>query len=342
MTRFAITWAGMLFASACTSGTVATSSSAQADMQMQGTQLQGLTLQGTQLQGMTLQGFQLSGATLNGAALVNVRIEHGELVAEQNQVTLHGAELVDAHLFAQVHNLAADPPASAIVEYRIANVETEDPAHDPTSTGLTFLYTLTQNVDNTGSWQLACPVDDDGRNVAIPLATTWDEHGDRVESTTLFTFGCTTGVIAKCYRWGYRPWVTGYGDLVAMHWTCTRLARADYCGDGTSHTRDGTVINVWDNLGSPGPIRQHGGLLSLLPPLGMLFEAGWDTGGAVCLSHARWIQGGDLIAQACPDRLIPPTLLGGTVCDLVSEVLGNGSTARMFDESYLNLNLDLF
>jgi len=153
---------------------------------------------------------------------------------------------------------------------------------------------------------------------------------------------CTTGVIAKCYRWGYRPWVTGYGDLVALHWTCTRLARADYCGNGVSHTRDGTWINVWDNLPAPGPIQAHGGGLLQLPPSGMTFEAGWSTGGAVFLSHARWTTGGNLIAQACPDRLIPPSLLGGTVCDVVSQVLGNGSTARMFNESDLNLNLDLF
>jgi hypothetical protein len=41
--------------------------------------------------------------------------------------------------------------------------------------------------------------------------------------------------------------------------------------------------------------------------------------------------------------LIPPNLLGGgTVCDLVSQVLGNGTTSRIFNEAYLNLNLDLF
>jgi ADYC domain len=340
MTRHYITWCAALCLSGCTSQ--AESINQQAIMENQGTQLQGIQLQGTQVQGMTMQGFQFAGATLGGAALVNVRVEKGELVAEQNQVTLHGAALVGAHLYAQVRNLAANPPTSAVVEYQITAVVAELSTYDPTNTGSTFLYTLQQNVDNTGSWQLACPVDTDGRQVAIPLAATWDEHGARVESSTLFTFGCTTGVIAKCYRWGYRPWVTGYGDLVTTHWTCTRLARADYCGNGVSHTRDGTVINVWDNLASPGPIQQHGGLL-LIPPLGMLFEAGWSTGGAVCLSHARWLQGGTLLALACPDRLIPPTLLGGgTVCDLVSQVLGNGSSARMFDEAYLNLNLDLF
>jgi hypothetical protein len=341
MTRLFIVCAAALCAAYCAPAVVETSSE-QTITNQQGTNQQGVTLQGTTLQGMTVQGFQFAGATLGGAALANVRVSQGGLVAEQDQATLQGTSLIGAHLYAQVHNLSVSPPATAIVEYRITNVVAEDAKYDPTNTGSTFLYTLEQWVADSSSWQPACPVDADGRRVAIPLAATWDETGARVESSTLFTMGCTTGVTAKCYRWGYRPWVTGYGDLVAVHWACTRLARADYCGNGTSHTRDGTWINVWDNLPAPGPIQAHGGGLLQLPPSGMTFEAGWSTGGAVCLSHARWTNGGDLIAQACPDRLIPPSLLGGTVCDLVSQVLGNGSTARLFNESDLNLNLDLF
>ena len=190
----------------------------------------------------------------------NLRVEHGEVVAEQDQVTLHGASLVGAHLLRPGAEsrvpIAPVDRARRVSDHRRRAGRLA--AYDPTHTGSTFLYTLEQWVDDTGSWQPACPVDADGRRVAIPLAATWDEHGDRIESSSLFTFGCTTGVIAKCYRWGYRPWVTGYGDLAAMHWTCTRLARADYCGDGVSHTHDGTWINVWDNLPAPGPIQKHG------------------------------------------------------------------------------------
>src|SRR5262249_2028821 len=161
----------------------------------------------------------------------------------------------------------------------------------------------------------------------------WNTHGDRVESSTLFTFACTTGVIAKCYRWGYRPWLTGYSEnMVEMHQTCTRLARADYCGDGTPHTHDGTWVNVWDRMPYPGQSQKRG----LLPPLGMLFGAGWNPDGAVCLSRARWILD-DTLASLCPDRLIPPGLLGATVCDTVAEVLGQDPDAKLFDESYLNL-----
>jgi hypothetical protein len=323
-----------LLAPACASE-VQTTITTQADMPLQGTQLQGMPLLGTQLQGMTMVGFQFSGATLNGSALVNVRIEKGELVAEQNSTTLHGNALQNAHLIAQVHNTTTNPVTTATVEYKIDAVASELSSWDPLNKQSSYIYTLSQNVDGSGTYQTSCAADYDGNHVAIPIAATWNEHGDRVESSTLFTFGCTTGVIAKCYRWGYRPWVSGYGDLVTTHQICTRMARADYCGNGTTHTHDNTMINAWDNLPSPGPIMHH-----TTPPTGMVFEAGWSTSGAVCLSHQRWLNGGLIIAVACPTRLIPPLGLFPTVCDLESEVLG-GSAARLYDESDLNANLDV-
>ena len=68
----------------------------------------------------------------------------------------------------------------------------------------------------------------------------------------------------------------------------------------------------------------------------MLFEAGWNTGGAVCLSHTRWLLGDGLIlAQLCPDRLVSPGLLGQTVCDTLSQVLDLDSDAKMFNEASL-------
>ena len=60
----------------------------------------------------------------------------------------------------------------------------------------------------------------------------------------------------------------------------------------------------------------------------------------MCLSHARWLTIGGLIANACPDRLIPLGL-GGLACDSVEGVLTLSPSARMFDESYLGLDLGL-
>jgi ADYC domain-containing protein len=339
MTRFqifSVTLGVMLCACAVESSDPSpTAAVEQAGVSLQGVSLQGVSLQGVSLQGMTLQGILVTGATLAGCPLDNVRVERGEVVAERAGVTLRGAALAGAEFQAQLRNTKASPPATAVVRYRLTAVRPELAQYDPTATGHTFLYTLEQWVDDSASWQLACPADPDGRSAAIPLAAVWDERGDRSESSAMFTFGCTTGVIAKCYRWGYRPWVTGYGDLTAMHWTCTRMARADYCGNGVPHTRNGTKIDMWDTL--PSPIQQHG---ALLDTVGMLFEAGWDTTGAVCLSRARWLlDDGGLLASACPDHLVSPSLplLGATVCDTTAEVLAFNPTARMFNESYLNL-----
>src|ERR1700759_5443865 len=155
----------VLWVAACSSDAIKTSSMEQDGRQLQGRQLQGTQLQGTQVQGMTLSGFQFAGATLNGAPLDNLRVVQGQLMAEQNQITLQGTDLVNAHVFAQVHNAST----TAVVEYQITDIEAEDPAYDPTHTGSTFLYSLSQNVDNTGSWQPACGSDADGRSAAIPL-----------------------------------------------------------------------------------------------------------------------------------------------------------------------------
>jgi len=316
---------------------VATATTEQPGMSLQGMSLQGMSLQGMSLQGMSLQGILVAGASLGGSPLDNVRVERGEVVAEQGGVTLHGTALLGAQFQAQAQDVAVSPPATTLLQYRITAIQPEVAPYDPTGTGNTFLYTLEQWVDDAAAWQSACPVDTDGRSVAIPLAAIWDDHGDRSVSSAMFTFGCTTGVIAKCYRWGYRPWVTGYGDLTTMHWACTRMARADYCGDGVPHTRNGTMIDMWDTLPAPGPIQKRAGVVK---ELGMLFEAGWDTGGAVCLSRARWLlDTGGVLASLCPDHLVPPTLplLGPTVCNTVTEVLAYNPAARLFNASYLNL-----
>ena len=280
--------------------------------------MQGINMQGINMQGMTMQGIQLRRRDAVGRrARKRCASSAASWSPSTASNTLRGTALVGAHLLAEVRNLQVTPPATAVVDYRITAIAPELSQNDPTHTGNTFLYTLEQWVADTGSWQPACGPDADGRSVAIPLAATWDEHGDRVESNSLFTFGCTTGVIAKCYRWGYRPWVTGYGDLTAMHWTCTRLARADYCGDRRAahaqrydRSTSGTGCRARPD---PAPRRSLGCRRSACCSR----RAGTPSG-AVCLSHSRWLlDDGPGIAELCPDRLVPPGLLGGTVCDTV-------------------------
>ena len=104
-----------------------------------------------------------------------------------------------------------------------------------------------------GQWQPACERGDAGA-VGIFVDGQWSEDGAWQPGG--WTFSCLDGVIAKCARsWGYKPWKTlrtpvhGDVDLQPLHQACTRAARADYCGDGASHTQDGTPVDMFDVYG---------------------------------------------------------------------------------------------
>jgi hypothetical protein len=106
--------------------------------------------------------------------------------------------------------------------------------------------------------------------------------GSRSDGSDRITMTCETGSVAKCMRWGYRPWAsatTQQGDtrsLVDHHQACVHMKRASYCGDRRSNTIDGTWIYIQDQL-SPS---LHSGPLDSL-------EALWTTDGAACLSQRR-------------------------------------------------------
>jgi ADYC domain len=239
-------WSGV--DEAALAGMITSTSTVVARRQVQGRKMQGRKMQGRNLQGLELEhlslvGFRYAGATLDGTALANLRVVKGELVAERLGVNVRGTSLAGAHIFA-----ATDGVQLVDVEYRIVSVQPELAQDDPTNSGNTFLYRIEQFATDT--WVDACDPDEAGRSAAIPVAMTWDDAGTRAPSAHHFTFGCTSAAIGKCYRWGYRPWLTGYGgaNFSDLHQTCTRAARADYCGDGRSFTEDGTSINIWDRL----------------------------------------------------------------------------------------------
>ena len=132
----------------------------------------------------------------------------------------------------------------------------------------------------------------------LEAATT--PSGDYQAAEGVYSLQCTSGASGKCVRWGYKPWATGPDgrSLWDHHQACTRMARADYCGNGTSHTKDGTTINMYDPLGiqlsDPSP--------------DFSFEAAWGPQGALCVRKVRWpdIASLEALAASCPrlkDRL---------------------------------------
>jgi hypothetical protein len=153
--------------------------------------------------------------------------------------------------------------------------------------------------------------------LATALAGTWDGTGQFSPSSTEFTFACTGGTIAKCTRWGYRPWDTAImsdgatsAALAPYHQACIRAATADYCANGHSFTRNGTIVDIYDYIMS-GPAaskgfiaRTRGGTVPGNRATALVWESGFDTQGATEIDHMRYEELAELSDPniACPER----------------------------------------
>ncbi|MBN9687218.1 MULTISPECIES: ADYC domain-containing protein [unclassified Corallococcus] len=135
---------------------------------------------------------------------------------------------------------------------------------------------------------------------ALAVGGVWDASGAHADTADRVTFACENGAISKCILWGYAPWATRDGkSLAGLHQSCTRLARADYCGNGRSHTRQDTTIDIYDRL---GVLERATEVTREWDPAKGSFEAAWAPDGATCLSRTRDGRALDVILQECPGR----------------------------------------
>ncbi len=130
-----------------------------------------------------------------------------------------------------------------------------------------------------GAYKTYCLPDRDGKTLSPSRCrATGIPAKEYVAQSDVITFACTNSPLAKCVRWGYKPWKTVNGvSLRDHHLACVRMIRADYCGDGRPHTRDGTLIDVYDRLGIQKRVEQPD----------MVFEAAWGPGGATYVARPR-------------------------------------------------------
>jgi hypothetical protein len=269
-------------------------------LHLNGLHLNGLHLNGIHLNGLHLNGIQLNGLSIGGIHLNNVALSGGALTATgPSGKTVTGADLAGATFAATLSDgtpltLRIDGATPAVPDGQLYTVSWLGPG----ASGFTPLCT-----------------DDSGAPVgAVALSGTWDESegtptgGAHVENPNVFTFACSGYALAKCVAIGYAPWRTvtecrAPGDchtlpLGPYHQACTRLLRADYCGDGTATTRDGTLVDVYDTVG-----------LQTDDAATWPMEAEWTIAGASCVMRTRWatIEGDDqgvaaYIQEHCPAR----------------------------------------
>jgi hypothetical protein len=173
--------------------------------------------------------------------------------------TLRGAALEGATLKMRTASGAGD--ATDVV---IASIE-----EDRDAVGGRVLLHRFVTRDAGGRVVDLCLPDADGRSLGFPVP---DGRGG-------FELTCTSGAIAKCIRWGYRAWEGQPGGvpLKSLHRACVHMVRADYGGDGSTSTRNGTLVYVCDRFG----VRpcESGAPLA--------FEAAWGERGATCVARPR-------------------------------------------------------
>jgi ADYC domain len=274
---------------------------------LNGSNLNGRNLNGRNLNGRNLNGRNLNGGMLNqtlvsvdytGARLGEVR--HGGKSAWRSGAFdavwlegsvfhgwfrgqhLSGKDFTQAHFLGNLGN-------GGQVELR---VEAVTPGTGERRSVWTYRVSYHEPAD--GRWYPICQ-DKSGRPVdAIAVAGRWDYRqgvpglgGAKYDDPSAFTFACEGAAIAKCIRFGYEPWASSGGvSLAAHHQACTRLVRADYCGDGTSHTVDGQWVNLYDALG----VQRDTEAWAL--------EAEWDTEGARCFTERNRSS----VPVSCPER----------------------------------------
>lgn len=158
-------------------------------------------------------------------------------------------------------------------------------------------YRVSYQHTGDGQWYPICTNADGSAANAIPLEGRWDYRqgvsggGSKVQDAAAFTFACEGAALAKCTRLGYAPWRSVNGvSLEQHHQACTRMIRADFCGDGTSYTAEGKWVNLYDAVNIQSDTEA-----TWIP------EAEWSAGGASCFST----QTRATSAIQCGERLVP-------------------------------------
>lgn len=267
------------------------------------------TLDGQPLEGLVLAGVHRRSVRLGKASLADLSLQAGELIIERAiaQATssddLRGAELVGDLSDGRRLTIRLDDMQ------RQAVLGEEDRGYTA--------YVVSFLADQ--GWRSLCGQDEHGVPLrAIALEGTWDYRegvaggGAWNPDSERFTFACKGGALAKCVEMGYPPWEQVQGiSLNEYHQACTRMVRADYCGDGRSWTVDGRAINPVDTLGIQQDVRQWA------------LEAEWTPEGAVCLQESR-------LHNTFPNGEVPPCLeqLSQTECSSVDL----GKTALIISE----------
>lgn len=233
---------------------------------LNGRNLNGRNLNNSELGGMLVSVAYAGAHDAAGKPLSNVRLQGSAFVGLDGTTPVTGAGFVGAHFVGKLGDGSTLP-------LRVDSIS----QGSGVDSDLWSYQVSYQGSD--GSWRSVCQDANGGAVSAIAVAGRWNYlqgvagGGEKIEDATAFTFACEGAAIAKCMHFGYKPWATVNGEsLAGHHQACTRMVRADFCGDGASHTTDGQWVNLYDSVGVQTDTESWS------------VEAEWNEAGARCFT----------------------------------------------------------
>ena len=248
--------------------------------ELNGTALNGKLFNGKLFNGKLFNGTALGAAIerINGARtaavlhnahpLTNIQLVNGSLMSAYDTVTAQTK--LGEQLAGTTFNIDFDPMANGgeNLVFKINSVSQSILQND------VYFYNVEQ-LNELNVFETLCRDGAGNPTQAIALPGTWDPERATRQSggTGKFTWACRGASLAKAVEWGYRPWASA--AMNDAHQATMRMIRADYCGDGVTHTSNGNPIDISDkwNLQSP--------------ETSWAIEAKWGPNGAVCLNTPR-------------------------------------------------------
>ena len=231
------------------------------EVSQNGISLNGMSFNGMSFNGMSFNGTSFNGKSFNGVSVNGTSVTGSAISATSTTAPpLSGASLVGSTWNG---SMTDGTPVKLRIDSATAGTA---PNGDLWFYGISY--------QTTTGWNLLCGTDFfTGKPIqAVSVAGVWtatsSDATHYATSTTQFSLACRGATVAKCVELGYKTY-KGYTNQLL---SCIRLLRGDYCGTGTANTVDGTLLNLYDNVGVQ------------LDTQAWKPEAEWTPTGARCLN----------------------------------------------------------
>jgi hypothetical protein len=230
------------------------------------------------LNGLSVSALDMTGATYDGWRLHSI-----EIVTDRGIEPVYEVHVIEGVLYGRdalgleySGEDFVDSEWTIVLESseKLVVMEIDDFVPDPSATRYTFVGgDGSIPTDDRGGF--TCALDPETQEYSVVLFDDLDvdpDDGTHFERPDTIYFGCLSGAVGKSALWGYSPWRADH----ASHQTASRAVRADFCGDGTPYTIQGTGLQVTDVFHLRDFTKQE-------KPT----EAMWGPNGAECIMTPR-------------------------------------------------------